>query len=431
MRPSARIAATIELLEILERSNSSAKVIVSSFYRKRRYIGSKDRKDISDRIFNIIRHHARLSWWTNQSSVRIKTAAYLLLIENLSLAEIKSIFDNSQYGPASLSRTEMTLIEKLSNQTIENSNMPEWQENEVPEWLYKELKLKWPKTYLKEIKALNKPASLDIRVNTLKSTREDACDLLRSDNIIAEFTPLSPIGLRINQPVNIYNSRAYKSGLIEIQDEGSQLISLLVGANPNEKTVDLCAGTGGKTLALGATMKNGGPLIACDISSKRLKKLGPRAKRAGISNISMKVLHARNDPWVTASRETCKRVLVDAPCSGTGTWRRSPFSKWQITKTDISKRLKQQLDVLKTAEILVGDRGRIIYATCSLLQKENEDQIKLFLKTNKDFRLLSIDILWQELLGYECPSSGPFLNLSPAIHGTDGFFCAVLEKSLS
>jgi 16S rRNA (cytosine967-C5)-methyltransferase len=246
---------------------------------------------------------------------------------------------------------------------------------------------------------------------------------------------LSPFGLRIKNRVNLQASTALKGGFVEIQDEGSQLIALLVETKADMKTIDLCAGAGGKTLALGAAMKDGGPLIACDTDEDRLKRLKLRLKRGGISNVTQHCIEGDNDTWYSKHAATAERVLIDVPCSGSGAWRRTPAQKWRLTDKRLTDLIDMQLNILNKAADLVCPGGRLVYATCSILSDENEDQIERFLKQHTEFNVMPIPQIWKRVIGTDCPKSAilndTYLSLTPARHNTDGFFVAILERANS
>lgn len=240
------------------------------------------------------------------------------------------------------------------------------------------------------------------------------------------------MGLRVNGHPRLGGTEAFKRGLVEIQDEGSQLLALLVGARPGMTVVDFCAGAGGKTLALAAAMGEGGRvngrLFACDISANRMERMQARLKRAGAHDVRRRTISAKDDNWVAENAGRADRVLADVLCTGTGTWRRDVNAKWRFQPTDLDQLRQTQLHVLRDAASLVKPGGRLIYATCSLLQEENELQIAEFLKNQADFSPLLINEVWAETIGGASPPAGPGLRLSPASTGTDGFFCAVLER---
>ena len=248
------------------------------------------------------------------------------------------------------------------------------------------------------------------------------------EGVDAARTKLSPMGLRLFERVPLGQIDSFRAGLIEVQDEGSQLASLLADARPGMRVVDFCAGAGGKTLALAASMGNRGHLVACDVSSRRLERASERVRRAGASIVQRKSLASARDPWVKRHAAGFERVLVDAPCTGTGTWRRNPDAKWRLKPGDVAELTALQADILDSARRLVRPGGRLIYVTCSLLRDEDEAQVERFLAANADFALVPIAQVWREAIGTSCPSRADMLRLSPARHGTDGFFVAVMER---
>ena len=281
--------------------------------------------------------------------------------------------------------------------------------------------------------AMDEEAGLDLRVNTLKADREKVFVALVKAGIEVAHTRLSPVGLRLFQRVPLGTLDLFKEGAIEVQDEGSQIAALLADAKPGMRVVDFCAGAGGKTLAMAATMKNRGHLVAADIAEKRLERATQRLRRAGISIVQRQPLANERDKWVKRHVGGFDRVFVDAPCTGTGTWRRNPDAKWRLQPKDVEELPVLQAEILDSAQRLVKPGGRLIYATCSMLAEEDEDQIANFLATHDDFILLPIGKVWHDVIGGEFPASsqkarGDTLRLSPARNGTDGFFVAVMER---
>jgi 16S rRNA (cytosine967-C5)-methyltransferase len=435
MTPGARIAAAIEILEKIQRSGSPAEDVVSAYVRGRRYIGSKDRREIINRVYNILRRQARLNWLTDGGNCRERVIADLLLLDKTSSGEFNVLFNGKGYSPTVLSKDELKLLTKLKDVSFKDISFPQQIEGELPAWISEKLSSTWGANFLTEAIALNQPAPLDLRVNTLKGDCGRVLQILKKDKIEAEITRLSPIGLRIKNRVNLQASTALKGGFVEIQDEGSQLISLLVETKANMKTIDLCAGGGGKTLALGAIMKDGGPLIACDIDEDRLKRLKSRLKRGGISNVTQYCIESDNDTWYTEHATTAERVLIDVPCSGSGAWRRAPAQKWRLTAKLLKDLIYMQQNILNKAADLVLPGGRLVYATCSILSDENEDQIERFLKKRTEFSVIPITKIWKRVIGTDCPKSAilndTYLSLTPARHNTDGFFVAILERANS
>ncbi|MBC8242524.1 MAG: RsmB/NOP family class I SAM-dependent RNA methyltransferase [Alphaproteobacteria bacterium] len=344
------------------------------------------------------------------------------------------MFSGDRHCPANLSPDELALADSLAGRPVtHHSEMPDAVALEYPAWLDGSLKRAFGDRLSEEMTALNQPAPMGLRVNTLKATFENVYDSLMRENISADPTPFSPLSLRISGHVRIGGSTAYQQGWVEIQDEGSQLVSLLTDAQEGMTVVDFCAGAGGKTLALAASMARDGivrgRLIACDVFSQRLQRMKSRIKRAGAEGIQRRILSSENDPWVAEQAGAADRVLLDVPCTGTGTWRRHPVDKWRLTPTDLEQSVATQRRIMKSASGMVKPGGRLIYSTCSVLAEENEDQINWFLSENPEYAVQDCRLLWQECVGGEPPTEGPHLHLSPATTLTDGFFCAVLQNT--
>ena len=435
MTPGARIAAAIEILEKVDRSGSPAEDVVSSYLRGRRYIGSKDRRAVTGRVFDILRKQARLDWHTGSEEPRLRVIADLVFTDKISETEFGALFNGEGYAPQPLTAEETALRKKLKEVSFDDADYPDPIKAELPEWLAEKLGAQWGDEFSSEASALNQPAALDLRVNTLKGDCARALQVMQKDQIEAEPTAHSPLGLRVKGRVNLQASTAFKGGFIEVQDEGSQLVAALVASKADMKTIDLCAGGGGKTLALGAAMKDGGPLIACDTDEDRLKKLKPRLRRGGVSNVTRHHLTGDDDPFYGEHALTAERVLVDVPCTGSGAWRRAPAQKWRLTPERLDELVALQQKIMNNAAGLIIPGGRLIYATCSVLPDENENQIAWFLDQHPEFKVLNIAEIWQSVLGTDCPanaiSNSNYLSLTPARHDTDGFFAAVLEKSNS
>ena len=289
----------------------------------------------------------------------------------------------------------------------------------LPEALYPLLKAQYGDELAGLAAALNAEAAVDLRVNTLRATREEAIVALATENIEAQPTPLSPLGLRLKKRIALHATHAFRNGLLEPQDEGSQLLALLVNPRPGEKVCDWCAGAGGKALALGALMKNEGELWACDVSASRLEKLGPRAERAGLGILQAWLLRGDSPP-----EKSFDAVLVDAPCSATGTWRRNPEQR--LRPLDLPALTAQQLSILQNGAALVRSGGRLVYATCSLLAEENEQVVDRFLAAHADFSAGDAGLA---LSAHGIAMPGQQLRLLPHRHGTDGFFAALLNRA--
>jgi 16S rRNA (cytosine967-C5)-methyltransferase len=296
---------------------------------------------------------------------------------------------------------------------------------EIPEWLLPRLHARFGERLATEINALAGEAPLDLRVNLLKGARDDALALLRAEGRAVAPTPLSPWGLRLSGRQAVTTGAAFQSGLVEIQDEGSQLVAALVGARPGMRVVDYCAGAAGKTLALAMTMENRGHIVACDVSEPRLDGAVRRLRRANAHNVERHLIEP-GDKWSKRRARGFDRVLVDAPCTGIGTWRRNPDARIRLTEGDLHELVAKQSAILESAAPLVRSGGRLVYATCSMLTEENEDQVTAFLSRHADFTLVPAAQAWA--LPDRPPFDGAFLTLTPARNGTDGFFGAVLER---
>jgi 16S rRNA (cytosine967-C5)-methyltransferase len=428
--PSARLAAAIELLaEIEAQPRRPADAVANDYFRARRFIGGGDRRAVSDRAWRVLRTRRRLGWWLERSGAvptpRLLVAASLML-EGWDLGGLHKAFSGGQYAPAALVKPEAEAARKLEGHTLAHPDMPEAVRFEVPDWVLPHLQARFGAALASEMEAALDPAPLDLRVNLLRSTREDARAALAAEGLEAEPTPLSPWGLRIDGRRAVTSGPAFQSGLVEIQDEGSQLVAALAGAGPEMRVVDYCAGAGGKTLALAMTMENRGHIVACDVSAPRLDGAVRRLRRAGVHNAERHLL-GPGDKWAKRRAGSFDRVLVDAPCTGTGTWRRNPDARLRLRERDLEELVPKQASILDAASRLVRIGGRLIFATCSLLQGENEMQVDAFLQRTPGFRIVPLAEAWT--LESAPPGPGPYLSLTPLGHRTDGFFGAVLERT--
>lgn len=422
MTPAARIQATFDLLQEIADTPRPADSLVSAYFRARRFIGSHDRADIATRLYAIMRHQARLDWWLKKFEVEIsprtRLLTWLALGEKFKIKSIGEMFTGDKFDPEPLEEPERILLRKIEGGTIEHPEMPEQVVAECPPECYEALKLKFGKNFMREMRAMQKPATLDLRINPLKTTREEILQALKEMEFRSEACALSPWGVRVFERPSLSALPMLKNGLVDIQDEGSQMVALAVGAKPGERVIDFCAGAGGKTLAIGAMMENKGKIIACDVMEGRLKRSTERFRRAGLHNIETRVISSERDPWVKKHKGSFDRVLTDAPCSGTGTWRRNPDARWRPLGPGLEKLLHTQAEILDSAARLVKAGGRLIYATCSLLPEENENQIEKFLATHPEFTLSPCGL-----------NGADYLALSPAQHGTDGFFAAAMTRA--
>ncbi len=430
MTPAARLAAAIELLaEVDAALRRPADATANEFFRTRRFIGSGDRRGVSDRVWRVLRSRRRLSWWLDRAgtapTARMLVAASLLL-EGWTAAGVQQSYSGGQYGPAPMLPQEAAAAAQIEGHTLEHPAMPDAVRFELPDWLLPHVAARFGDALGPELAAMEHPAPLDLRVNLLRSTRPAAMAALAAEGIIAEPTPWSAWGLRVAGRRPVTSGAAFQTGLVEIQDEGSQLVAALVGAQPGMRVADWCAGAGGKTLALAMTMENRGQLLACDVHDRRLEAAVRRLRRAGVHNVERHLL-VPGDKWAKRRAGTFDRVLVDAPCTGTGTWRRNPDARSRLLPADLNELLPKQAAILDDAARLVRPGGRLVFATCSLLLEENEAQVDAFLTRHPEFAAVELGRAWPA--GWPAPALGTALSLTPRSHGTDGFFAVALERA--
>jgi 16S rRNA (cytosine967-C5)-methyltransferase len=433
--PGAQVEAAISLLAAIDLGGAPADDIVGTYFRRHRFAGSKDRAAISEHVFAVLRRRAAIDWWIEReghglpADARRRVIAALVLADEWPPERVAKAFDGDRFRPAPLEATERTLLAALEGHALADRAMPAHVRGNYPAWLEPALEAALGRDLAREMKAAEEGAPLDLRVNLLKSDREAARAALAREGVTAARAPLSPVGLRVFERIPLSTLETFRKGLIEVQDEGSQLAALLVDARPGMRVVDFCAGAGGKTLALAASMDNRGHLIACDTSAHRLERATERLRRAGASIVQRKPLSSARDKWVKRHAASFDRVLVDAPCTGTGTWRRNPDAKWRLKPEDVAELTALQAAILDSAARLVRPGGRLVYATCSLLADEDEAQIERFLGLHPDFAVLPVGPVWRACVGGACPARGATLRLTPARHGTDGFFVAILERA--
>ncbi|WP_026987066.1 RsmB/NOP family class I SAM-dependent RNA methyltransferase [Fodinicurvata fenggangensis] len=433
MTPAARMQAAIELYESMSGTQRPSDRVAADYFRQRRYIGAKDRRNITLQCYGALRGHARINWWIARwggtATPRRQILAWHLLANGESLDSLLACLGSGKYAPHASDAEERALLQALATHTLDHPDQPPSVALEMPEWLMDPLQRALGDRLEVELAALRQAAAVDLRVNSLKADVDRVKQALHDEGIETEVCPWSPLGLRIDGRRPVAATKAFRDGLLEVQDEGSQLVALLADARPGQRICDFCAGAGGKTLALAAAMENKGQLLACDVLEKRLARSSVRLRRAGVHNVTRRALSSERDPWLKRQKKSFDRVLVDAPCSGSGTWRRNPEGKWRLSPEDLNALLELQGRILDSAARLVKPGGRLIYATCSLLREENEERVDSFLKDHGDFVLRPVKELWPDLLGTELPEGvEDHLRLFPAAHGTDGFFAAVLER---
>ena len=427
MRPAAQLQATIELLDKIEETRYPADRTMAQYFKQRRYIGSKDKAAISEQLYTILRNRLSFEYLLERADLGTHSrmlAAVLMKVEGES--DVGRFFDGDRYSPKPLRQEQVEAFEKLD---VSLDDAPVNVRLNVPEWICESLQSALGDRFEEEMQATNQRASTDIRVNTLKSNLGQVSQILKTVGYKFEASGLSPWGIRFDGRVALFGLDAFRQGWFEVQDEGSQLLALVSGVKAGDKVVDFCAGAGGKTLAMAAMMQNKGTVYACDVHSKRLENLTKRAKRAGVHNVRSHVLSSENDKWVKKHKEQADVVLIDAPCSGTGTWRRSPDSRWNLTPENLENLTQLQQSILQSAKRLVKPGGRLVYATCSLLREENEQQVAAFLADNEEFEALEL-ALPESLTENQdkIQFNGNQLRTFPALSETDGFFVALFQR---
>jgi 16S rRNA (cytosine967-C5)-methyltransferase len=393
-----------------------ADAVLSAFFQSHPKIGQRDRAVIADSVYAALRRRRLLERAVGKASPRRQVIATWCLLLGASLREIEPWLRGAE---------QQWLVAVKRDAAGE---APLEVQCELPDWVIEKLRARFDEPALLGLaRGLLQTASLDLRVNSMKMPRDAAARRLAQDGILASPTPYSPDGLRIEGRPAINRHPLFLEGGIEVQDEGSQLLCHLVGAKRGEMVVDFCAGAGGKTLALGALMRSTGRLYAFDISPKRLAGLKPRLARSGLSNVHPQRIEGANDPRVKRLAGKIDRVLVDAPCSGLGTLRRNPDMKWRQSPKDVKELTAKQASLLAQAARLVKPGGRVVYATCSILDEENRGIAEGFLSAHRDFRLVpAADVLRKERIPVEV---GEYFEVWPHRHGTDGFFAAIFERA--
>lgn len=432
MKDAARISSAIDLLARINAGKIPMDNTIRDFMAARRFIGSKDRTAIVERVYRIMRAHARLGWWIAQGKMqdtsRARVIADLALNDGATFADIDAFFTGGRHDPEPLETEEKKFIEFLTGKCLTDPAMPVEVRCECPDWAVQKLKTLFGDTFEDDLAAMIAPAPLDLRVNTLKGTRDEALESLKADRIRTAKTPFSSIGLRAAGKPFMSDSKAFRNGLVEIQDEGSQLIGLVSGVKPGMRVLDFCAGGGGKTLVLAAMMNNKGNIVAMDNDTRRLEKGKPRYRKAGVHNVETRSLEEeQNRKWLRRQKGAMDVVLVDAPCSSSGTWRRNPDLRWKWYGPSLEEIIRMQSDILDKVADKVKPGGRLVYATCSLFREENEDQVSAFLSRHPDYKILPLAEAWEGDRG-SMPGTGDFMRLTPRTHETDGFFAAIFQK---
>jgi 16S rRNA (cytosine967-C5)-methyltransferase len=432
MTPAARLSAAIELIEAIDTQRVPAAKALKEWGTAHRYAGSGDRAGIAGLVWDVLRRRASSAWLMDEDTPRARVLGMLRLERGMDTEAIAALCDGGRFAPAPLSERERAALTERSL-----AEAPAHIAGDYPEWLDGYLADVFGDDRVAEATAMASRAPLDLRVNTLKAKREKTLGALA--HLGARPTPWSPLGLRIELGADarnpgIHAEEDFIKGAIEVQDEGSQLAALLSAAKPGEQVIDLCAGAGGKTLALAAMMQGKGRLIATDHDKRQLAPIHERLSRAGVHNADVRTPKGEADT-LGDIRASADLVLIDAPCTGTGTWRRNPDAKWRMRPGALEVRLKDQADVLDRAAALVKPGGRIAYVTCSVLPPENGGQIRAFVGRHPAFSVVppaqTMAVLWDkaEDFGAATLQSPEGLLMTPHRTGTDGFFVSVLKKA--
>jgi 16S rRNA (cytosine967-C5)-methyltransferase len=430
MTPGARVSAAIEVLADIDARKRPASEALKDWGLSHRFAGSGDRAAIGNLVFDALRVRASAAYAMGEDRPRALVLRTLATSWGKTPEQVAALADGSRHAPEPLSEVEIAgLRQELPG------DAPPHIRGDYPEWLQTHLERAFGARAGEEGAALAERAPVDLRVNTLKATREKVLKALR--RFSPSPTPLSPTGVRILQAPgpgrspHVEAEAGHGKGWYEVQDEASQVAALLTGAKSKAQVIDLCAGAGGKTLALAALMQNTGQLYAYDADRMRLRPIFERLRRAGVRNAQ--VLTAGDSSALTEFHGKMDLVVIDAPCTGSGVWRRRPDAKWRLSPQMLEARLKEQAEVLEEGAPLVKSGGRLAYITCSVLPPENRDQVEAFLARHPEFKLIPWRRLWEEALPETPPrpsadGSEATLLMTPLSHGTDGFFVAVLEQ---
>ncbi|NRG18980.1 RsmB/NOP family class I SAM-dependent RNA methyltransferase [Rhizobiales bacterium] len=428
MKDGGRIAAAIDVLTDIESRRRPVQDALKDWGTSHRFAGSGDRVAIGNLVFDALRSKASLSFMMNDASPRSLALAVYGISWGGGMEGIASALEDDRHAPPPLSEEE---AERLKAASLEGA--PDWIRADVPEWLWPEFSTEFGEDAVTEGRSLASRAPIDMRLNRLKASREKL--LKRLHHLGAEPMSLSPLGLRIapaegaGRMPHVQAEESFRKGWFELQDEASQIAALLAGAKGGDQVLDLCAGGGGKTLALAGEMENRGQIYAYDADRLRLAPIHERLRRAGVRNVQIR------DPQTGGLEDLEARmdlVFADAPCSGTGVWRRRPDSKWRLSERALGGRKAEQRDVIRTASKYVRPGGRLVYVTCSLLPSENRDQLISFLEEDRRFKPLDLKAEWGRVLGGTADRArfddSGFATLSPARSGTDGFFVSILRR---
>ncbi len=429
MQFAGRALAACEVLSEMESRHRPAPLALAEWGRNNRFAGSGDRAAIGNLVYDALRKRASLGWIMQDETPSSLVAATLNRYWRMDVEAVAALFDGAKHAPPQLSAAQ---LERLATGDLVDA--PPWVHGEYPEWLHASFERNFGEFAADEGRGLSERAPIDLRVNTLKSTRSKTLLALARHGAVA--TPFSPVGIRIppragdGRAPHVEAEGAHGKGWFEVQDEGSQIAALMSGAGPRSQVADVCAGAGGKTLALAAMMQNTGQIHAFDSDAQRLRPLFDRMRRAGARNVQ--AMDAGDGAALAKLNNAMDVTLIDAPCTGSGVWRRRPDAKWRLSPEALAARQSEQRNVLTLGAQLVKPGGRLVYVTCSVLPEENQDQITWFLGGNPEFEAMDWTESWLAAVnsapatpGADC---GGALQLTPRVHATDGFFIAILKR---
>ena len=441
MLDSDRVSCVLELLKSFDHGSKIASKLIQNYFRSNKNIGSKDRKFISNCFWNIIKHRNKINWHLTNHNLKVTFERQIILelfFLNVDykndLQKIKKFFFLNNKLNKNFKDDNLQFLENLNFEKFINSEMPEYVYYELPDFLLESLKRNFKLDWKNVVLSLQEEAFFDLRVNTLKNkTRDEILNSLKEIDVPFKISKYSPQGIRLLKRFPINGNKLFKSGNIEIQGEASQLSALLLGVKPGMQVADICAGAGGKSLVLADIMKNKGRILSLDINQKRLKQARLRFKRAGVHNVETRLVDLN---WSTKGLEKkFDLVLIDAPCSGIGTWSRSPDSRLYFNKTKLAELINIQSELLSKGSTMVAPGGRLAYVTCSILPEEGVDQIEKFkLSANRDFSEIDMSNMWNDNLSLTNSFQYPFDNgkksitINPAIHKMDGFFISMFQR---
>ena len=427
MRLSGRIAAAIEIVDGLNKRGRPVSLALKEWGQANRFAGSKDRAAIGNMVYDTMRKRASHQFSMQSETGRALVLSMIVRDWGIELEELETAFASDNFAPDPISPEEKKML--LAKNPLKNA--PEHIKANIPQWLVGAFEKSFGKGWPEQAKAQSERPPLDMRVNTLKSSPE------KVQKNLGRFSPkpmnIATNGLRIlpgnrdDRIANISADESYKKGWVEIQDQGSQIVSALCNAKPGEQVLDFCAGGGGKTLALASMMENRGQIFAHDVDRNRLAPIFDRLKRAGVRNVQVR---SPQEGALDNLEGKMDRVIIDAPCTGTGTWRRHPDSRWRLSPAQLEKRVAEQAHILDEAKKFLRPGAELVYITCSVLPEENIEQIESFIARNKDFDSTDMKKRWNET--YPACKQQPIFDrhgamLSPLSTDTDGFYISVFK----